>query len=390
MALSIGIIIIGGLLLNKLFSKLRLPGLIGMILLGIVIGPHCLNLISSDVLTISSDLRRIALIIILLRAGLGIKKNELKKVGATAMKMSMLPCIFEGFAIMFAAKYLLGFSFVEGGMLGFVIAAVSPAVIVPQMLWFVEKKRGEEKNIPTLILTSSSIDDVFAITLFSTFLGFYSGENINILYKILGIPVSIILGTVVGFIIGCVLVWAFKKFHFRDSEKILILLCISIFFVTIEDITKDIIPIASLLGVMVIGFIMLQKYNNLANRISLKLNKLWVAAEIILFVLVGAEVDISLIFNIGFVGIIILLMGLIARSIGVYISLMGSDLSFKERLFCIVSFIPKATVQAAMGGVPLACGVASGSVILSISVLAILITAPLGAIGIRNLGEKWL
>ncbi|MBU3126807.1 cation:proton antiporter [Clostridium tagluense] len=390
MAMSLAIIIILGLVFNKLFERLKLPGLLGMLILGVLLGPYGTNIISPDILKISPDLRKIALIIILLRAGLGIKKDTLNKVGVPALKMSCIPGIFEGLSIMFIASYVLGISKIEAGMLGFIIAAVSPAVVVPPMLNFISRGKGEKKGIPTIILAGASIDDVFAITIFSTFLGLYSGKNVNIPMKILDIPISILLGIALGVIVGIILTLIFKKYHMRDTKKTFILIAAAIMLTGVEDVFKEIVPIASLLGVMTIGFILLERYSKVANRLSLKLNKVWVIAEILLFVLVGAQVNIYVAVSSGVLGLIIILLGLVARSIGVLVSLMGTDLNAKERLFCVISYIPKATVQAAMGAVPLAAGVKSGEVILAIAVLSIFITAPLGAIGIKISGEKLL
>jgi len=390
MAMSLAIIIILGLLSNKLFEKLRLPGLLGMLILGVLMGPYVSNIISEDILRISPDLRKIALIIILLRAGLGIKKDTLNKVGVPALKMSCIPGIFEGLTIMFAASYILGITKIEAGMLGFIIAAVSPAVVVPPMLNFIATGKGQKKGIPTIILAGASIDDVFAITIFSTFLGLYGGNNINITKKLLDIPISILIGIAIGALVGIVLTAIFKKYHIRDTKKTLILIAIAIVLTGIEEILKNIIPIASLLGVMTIGFILLEKYPKVASRMSIKLNKVWVIAEILLFVLVGAQVNIHVALSSGLLGLVILSLGLVVRSIGVLVSLMGTNLNAKERLFCVISYFPKATVQAAMGAVPLAAGVKSGELILAIAVLSIIITAPLGAIGIKIAGEKLL
>jgi len=390
MAISLAIIIILGLLCNQLFEKLKLPGLLGMLILGVLLGPYGINIISPDILTISPDLRKIALIIILLRAGLGIKRDTLNKVGVPALKMSCVPGICEGLTIMFVAKYMLEISMIEAGMLGFIIAAVSPAVVVPLMLNFISRGKGTKKGITTIILAGASIDDVFAITIFSTFLGLYGGKSVNIPMKVIGIPISILLGIAIGVIVGVILTYIFKKYHMRDTKKTLILIAVAIMVTGIEDVFVNIIPIASLLGVMTIGFILLEKYSKLANRLSMKLSKVWVIAEILLFVLVGAQVNIHVAMKSGLVGLAIICVGLLARSIGVVISLWGTNLNLKERLFCVISYIPKATVQAAMGAVPLAAGVKSGEVILAIAVLSILFTAPLGAIGIKIAGEKLL
>ncbi|ENK0839806.1 cation:proton antiporter [Clostridium botulinum] len=383
MAGSLAIIILLGLIANKLFEKLKLPGLLGMLILGIIIGPHGLNWLSKDILNASSDLRKIALIVILLRAGLGLNKDELKLVGKTALKLSCIPGIIEGLFIAIASVKLLGFSFIQGGLLGFIIAAVSPAVVVPQMLNLIDKGLGKAKGIPTLILAGASIDDVFAITIFSTFLGLYAGKNINIAIQILKIPVSIILGTLIGVLSAIIIIKIFKKYPIDNTKKILIILSISIILTLIETLLKGKLEIASLLGVMSLGFVISDKIPSIGDKVSKGLNEIWVFAQILLFVLVGAEVNMVIAFKSGFLGIIIIALGLIGRSIGVLISLKGSNLNTKEKLFCVIAYIPKATVQAAMGAVPLANGVAAGDIILAIAVLSILTTAPLGAIAIN-------
>ncbi|HBJ2610491.1 potassium transporter [Clostridium botulinum] len=390
MAGSLAIIILLGLIANKLFEKLKLPGLLGMLILGIIIGPHGLNWLSKDILNDSSDLRKIALIVILLRAGLGLNKDELKLVGKTALKLSCIPGIIEGLFIAIASVKLLGFSFIQGGLLGFIIAAVSPAVVVPQMLNLIDKGLGKAKGIPTLILAGASIDDVFAITIFSTFLGLYAGNNINIAIQMLKIPVSIILGTLIGVLSAIIIIKIFKKYPIDNTKKILIILSISIILTLIEALLKGKLEIASLLGVMALGFVISDKIPSIGDKVSKGLNEIWVFAQILLFVLVGAEVNMVIAFKSGFLGIIIIALGLIGRSIGVLISLKGSNLNKKEKLFCVIAYIPKATVQAAMGAVPLANGVAAGDIILAIAVLSILTTAPLGAIAINLSGPKLL
>lgn len=390
MANSLAVILLLGLPANKLFKELKLPGLLGMLILGIIIGPYGFNLIATDMINSSADLRKIALIIILLRAGLGINRDELKKIGSIAIKMSCIPGLIEGFLIAFSAVKILNFSFIQGGILGFIIAAVSPAVIVPSMLDLINSNIGTKKGIPTLILAGASIDDVFAITIFSTFLGLYSGKHINIGIELLSIPISILLGILAGAIIGFIMIKIFKKYHIRDTKKVLILLGSSIFLTELESILKTKIEIASLLGVMTIGFIIVEKMPNVGKRLASKFNKIWVFAEILLFVLVGTQVDVGVALDAGKLGIIIIFIGLLGRSIGVIISLLGTELNWKERLFCVISYIPKATVQAAMASVPLSLGVESGDVILAIAVLSILITAPLGAIGINFYGKRLL
>jgi solute carrier family 9B (sodium/hydrogen exchanger), member 1/2 len=389
-AFSIAIIILFGLLFNKLFEKIKLPGLLGMLILGIILGPYCLNLIDKAILSISGDLRVIALIIILLRAGFGIHMESLKKVGTSAIKMSFIPDIMEGITVMVVAYYLLGLPLVEAGMLGFVIAAVSPAVIVPQMLSFIKRKMGTKKGIPLIILTGASVDDVVSITIFSIFLGLYGGQQINYFKEILGIPVSIALGILMGLALAFMLIYLFKRYNIRATEKTLIVLASAILLKNMGDYLNSFVPIAALVGVMVIGFVILEKMPDVGTQLSEKFSKIWIFAEILLFVLVGAEVNIYLAASFVGIGLTIIGIGLIARSAGVYVSLMGSNLNLKEKLFCIFAYIPKATVQAAIGAIPLSMGVASGQLILAIAVIAILFTAPLGSFAVRIYGEKAL
>ncbi|MCT4632329.1 MAG: cation:proton antiporter [Firmicutes bacterium] len=391
MLFSLGLIIILGILLKLSFEKIKLPGLLGMLILGVIIGPYGpLPLIDEGILNISSELRKIALIVILIRAGLGIKKETLKKIGKPAMKMSCIPGLLEGFSIMFISKYLLGFTFIQGGILGFIVAAVSPAVVVPSMLHFIETGRGKDKEIPSLILAGASIDDVFAITIFSSFTGLYFGTNSNLALQILGIPVSIILGILSGALIGLIVYEIFKKFNLSDVQKILILFSISLMYNAGEEYLKGIIPIASLLGIMAIGYVISERDSKFGLEMSLGYNRIWGLAEILLFVLVGAQVNIHVAMDSGMIGILIIAFGLIFRSIGVIISLLGTNLNKHEKLFCVISYIPKATVQAAIGAVPLTMGVEGGEIILALAVLSIIITAPLGSMGIRIVGEKHL
>lgn len=389
MTTSIAIIIILGLLANYLFIKFKLPGLLGMLLLGVLLGPYVFNKIDETILLISSDLRKLALIIILLRAGLGISKDNLNKIGKTAIKMSFIPGILEGFTVAGLAVLFFNISFIEGGILGFIVAAVSPAVVVPSMLNFIDNKIGTKKSVPTLILASASVDDVVAITIFTAFLGLYSNSKINIGIQLLNIPISIFLGITIGIILGLLLILLFNRFSIRDTKKVLIILGIAILLTSMEEYFSGIIPIASLLGVMTIGFILLEKKETLAKRLALKYNKIWIFAEILLFVLIGSQVNINVAFKSGLKGLIIILIGLLARAIGVIVSTHGSNLNKKERLFCVIAYIPKATVQAAIGAIPLSLGIPSGELILALAVLAIIITAPLGLIGI-NLGSKIL
>ena len=387
-ALSLALIIVLGLIFSRLFSKIGLPGLLGMLILGVLMGPYFLNLLDPSLLAMSGDLRVLALIIILLRAGLSLHRDALRKVGSQAIKMSIIPCIFEGLTITFIASYILGLPLLESGMLGFIIAAVSPAVVVPSMLSFLERGMGTVKGIPTLLMAGASADNVIAITIFSVFLGIYLDNSLNIALAIIGIPVSLIIGIVVGFIIGWVILKLFNRFKIGSSEKILIILASAILLKEFGDFMQSYVPVAALLGVMVLGFVIVDRNPNLGMELSGKFSKIWILAEIILFVLVGAQVNINLVITAGMAGLIIVIFGLIARSFGVYISLLNTEFTRDEKIFSMIANTPKATVQAAIGAVPLAAGVASGDIILAVSVLAIILTAPLGSMGIKIFGEK--
>jgi len=390
LALSLALIILFALLFGRFFDRLKLPALLGMLLIGILLGPYGFDLISQDILNISSDLRMIALIVILIRAGLGIEKKTLKKVGVPAVKLSFIPGLMEGAAVIIAAIYLLNFGFVEAGISAFIIAAVSPAVVVPQMLALIEQQKGSKKGIPTLVLTGASVDDVVAITIFSAFLSIYGGQQINVLRQILNVPIAILLGIILGTGIALFLIYIFKKYHIRDTKKALLLLSFGILMNSLEHFLEGIVPIATLLGIMVIGFVIQDRYSVLGKRLSSKFNKIWVFAELMLFVLIGAEVNIYLAFDSGLIGLIIIMIGLSARSIGVLFSLTGTGLNLKEKGFCVLAYTPKATVQAAIGAIPLAAGVASGELILALAVLSIVLTAPLGSVAIKKAGQHWL
>lgn len=390
MTTSLALMLILGMAANALFVKMRLPGLLGMLLLGVLLGPYVLNWLDPDMLRMSGELRLLALIIILLRAGLGIKREALNRVGVTALKLSCIPGLCEGFAIAFVSIYLLGFSFIEGGILGFIVAAVSPAVVVPPMLNFIDRRVGAKNNVPTLILAGASIDDVFAITLFSAFLGLYGGHHVNIGLQLLGIPLSIVLGIGLGLVVSIVLVRLFTTYYIRSTKKVMMILGVAIFLTAVEKTLKARVEIASLLGVMTIGFILLEKMPEVAAKLAGKFNRIWLFAEILLFMLVGAQVNIHVALDAGLTGLLLIAIGLAARSVGVVFSTVGTPLTSRERFFCIVSYLPKATVQAAIGAIPLSIGVPSGDVILAIAVLSILITAPIGAIGIEYFSKRCL
>jgi solute carrier family 9B (sodium/hydrogen exchanger), member 1/2 len=390
MAISIALIIVLGLCSDFLFKKMKLPGLVGMLLVGILCGPYVLNLISPDMMRVSGDFRKIALIVILLRAGFELRRDTLNRIGRAAITMSCVPALAEMAGIILVAPRFLHISLLEAAILGAVLSAVSPAVVVPLMIDFMDRGRGAKKGIPTLILAASSVDDVFVIVLFSIFLGMYGGGAVNIGAKLAEIPVSIGLGILVGIIPGYFLYWLFTRYDWRPPRRTMVVLGTAIILTWLEKVLEPTVPVASLLGVMAIGFIILEKSEAVAHIISQKLKNLWVFAELLLFVLVAAQVNIHVVWKAGLAGTVVILVGLVFRSIGTWISLLGTGLTWKEMLFSVVAYIPKATVQAAIGAVPLAAGVASGEVILAVAVLSILLTAPLGAIGIMIFGERVL
>lgn len=389
MLFSLALILIIGFSLSGILNRLKIPGLLGMILTGILLGPYVLNLISPDILHISTDLRQIALIVILTRAGLSIDINDLKKVGRPAILMCFVPATFEIVATLILAPLLLHVTYIEAAIMGTVLAAVSPAVIVPRMLHLMESGYGKNKSIPQLIMAGASVDDIYVIVLFTSFLGMYKGDGFTA-STLLTVPLSIITGLLLGVVSGLILVKLFKRIHIRDTIKVLILLSIAFLFVSLESFAKPYFPISGLLAVMALGGTILKTYEVLAKRLMGKFSKIWVGAEILLFVLVGAAVDISYLGNAGFNSVLLILGALLLRVIGVNLSLLKTKLNTKERLFCSIAYLPKATVQAAVGAIPLSAGVAAGNTILTVAVLAIMITAPLGAIGVDNSYKKLL
>jgi len=399
---DVAIIILFALVGNVLFKKIGLPGILGMIIAGILLGPSGFDLIDPEIQAVLKEFKTIALIVILFRAGLGIEKKTLNQVGGPAIRMSFVPAIIEGTIVTTLSYWLLDLPFYISGMLGFIIAAVSPAVVVPSMLELRDNNFGKKKGIPTLILAGASLDDIITITIFGVFASLASGTTANWTFVFVSVPAGILVGAGIGVLIGFFAVWFFKKFHMRDTMKVVLFMIVAVIFYDVAEMPsiKNLIPIASLLGIMAIGFILLEKYDVLANRMARKFNKIWVLAEILLFVYIGTEVRISEIDSsiIG-VGLLILIIGLISRSLGVWISLYGSNLNTKEKIFCMIAYWPKATVQAAMGAVPLSMIISGqistvsetvGQTILAIAVLSIVFTAPLGAIGIKLTGHKLL
>lgn len=378
MLMSIAYIFIIGFFTGWICKKLHLPSLIGMILTGIIIGPYTLNLLDKSILDISSELRQIALIIILTRAGLSLDVEDLKKVGRPAFLMCFVPACLEIIGMVILAPRLLGMNTIDSLIMGSVIAAVSPAVIVPKMLKIMKEGYGTKKSIPQLILAGASVDDVFVIVMFSAFTGLAKGDSISAL-SFLKIPVSLITGILAGIIAGYIIIKIFKNIKIRGEVKTIILLSAAFIMVSNEDTISSMIPFSALIAVMITGIVIQRKERNQAIELSEKFNQLWIAAEVLLFVLVGASVDMSYAFAEGINAVILIFGVLIFRSIGVVISLIGTELNRRERIFCIFSYLPKATVQAAIGGVPLAMGLSCGNRVLTMAVLAILITAPLGA-----------
>lgn len=395
MLVSFGLIIIFGLIFGFFCKKLKIPALIGMLFTGIILGPNVLNLIDSKTLNISSELRQIALIVILIKAGLSLDISDLKRIGKSAILLSFLPASFEILAYFIFARIFFKIRSIDALLMGSVLAAVSPAVVVPRMVKLIEEKRGVKKSIPQMILAGASCDDIFVLVLFSSFLSMAKGEDVS-LVSLVNVPISIILGIIVGAIIGYILYIVFEFFYkkgdmIRNSTKLIIILAISFLLVAMENILKDKIAFSSLLAVIAMSCVFKIKANyEVSSRLSEKFGKLWIFAEVLLFVLVGAEVNILYITKLGFISIAMIFLALIIRSLGTMISISGSNLNKKEKLFTVFSYMPKATVQAAIGAVPLANGLSSGEIILSMAVLGILITAPIGAIFIDNFNQKLL
>ena len=381
MLTSLAFIFLLGLSLGYVFMKLKLPALIGMLLTGIALGPYVLNLLEPSLLSVSVDLRQLALVIILTRAGLALDIKDLMKVGRPALLMCFVPACFEIAGMMLIAPPLLGISLLDAAIMGTVVAAVSPAIIVPKMLHLMDQKYGTSKSIPQLIMAGGSVDDVFVIVMFTAFTGLALGGNISAV-SFLQIPVSILSGLVLGVLLGWLLTRYFKRYHMRDSVKVLIILSVSFLLVALERVLKGILPVSGLLAVMALGATLLKKYEVLALRLSAKFSKLWVGAEILLFVLVGATVDIKYAVGAGLSAVVVILFSLLFRMAGVFVCMIKTQLTLKERVFCMIAYLPKATVQAAIGSLPLAMGLPCGKIVLTVAVLAILITAPLGAFGI--------
>lgn len=381
MLLSIALILLVGMSMGWICRKIKLPGLLGMLITGIVLGPYALNLLDQSILGISADLRKIALIIILTRAGLGLDIASLKKIGRPAFLMCFVPATFELAGMLLLAPRLMGMSLLEAAVMGAVLAAVSPAVVVPRMVKLMEEGYGVKEGIPQLILAGASVDDVYVIVLFSTFSGMMQGEGASVI-RFVNIPVSIILGMIIGLTIGILLAFYFQKVHIRDTAKVLIILGISFLLAAAEDSLTTPVTFSALIAIMFIGVGLQRKREAVAKRLAVKYGKLWVAAEVFLFVLVGATVNIGYLGRVGVRALLMIAGALLFRMAGVWVCLLGTGLKTGEKAFTMLAYTPKATVQAAIGGIPLALGFACGDTVLTVAVLAIVLTAPLGAFAI--------
>ena len=381
MVLSIALILLVGMSMGWICRKIKLPSLLGMLITGIVLGPYVLNVLDIKLLGISADLRKIALIIILTRAGLGLDLTSLKKIGRPAVLMCFVPATFELAGMLLLAPRLMGMRLLEAAVMGAVLAAVSPAVVVPRMVKLMEEGYVVKEGIPQLILAGASVDDVYVIVLFSTFSGMMQGEGASVI-RFVNIPVSIILGMIIGLTIGVLLAFYFQKVHIRDTAKVLIILGISFLLAAAEDSLTTPVTFSALIAIMFIGVGLQRKREAVAKRLAVKYGKLWVAAEVFLFVLVGATVNIGYLGRVGVRALLMIAGALLFRMAGVWVCLLGTGLKTGEKAFTMLAYTPKATVQAAIGGIPLALGFACGDTVLTVAVLAIVLTAPLGAFAI--------
>lgn len=389
MLTSLALILLLGLLFGAVFRLIKLPGLLGMLITGILLSPYALDLLDDKLLSISPDLRQFALVIILARAGLSLDIQDLKRVGRPAILMCFVPASFEILGMLLIAPALLHITLLEAAIMGSVIAAVSPAVIVPRMIKLMEEGYGKKQSIPGLILAGASVDDVFVIVLFTAFTSLASGREISG-SSFVQIPVSILTGLIGGFLIGIAFTKVFKRIHMRDTAKVILILGVSFLLIELEHRLGTKLPFSGLLAVMSMGVTLFRFYEKVAKRLSSKFNKLWFAAEIILFVLVGATVDLNYAVSAGAVSVLVIVGVLIFRMLGVFLCLIKTGLTYKERFFCMIAYTPKATVQAAIGALPLAMGLACGQKVLTVAVLSILLTAPLGALGIDSTYKKLL
>jgi NhaP-type Na+/H+ or K+/H+ antiporter len=396
MAVSIAEIIVLGLLADWILNRFHIPGLIGMLLVGVVLGPQVIGYLDPDLMAIGGDLRLIALIVILLRVGFNLSRRTLHQVGGKVLLLAFVPATCEGLMITFVAPALLGLSLLESALLASVLAAVSPAVVVPSMIHFIEERRGAEKHIPSMVMAAASVDDIYVVVAHSVILGLYVGQDVNIGWQVASIPISLVLGIGVGIAIGVALYRLFDRFNPRATKRVLIVISLSILLIRLQHLLEGVLPFAGLISAMAIGYVILEKREHMAHEISGKLGKIWVFAAIILFSMVGAQVNVKVAWNAGLAAIGVIGLGLAARAIGVFLCLLRSELTMPERSFVAVSYSPKATVQAAIGAAPLMAmqmnhmDTYPGEVILAVAVLSIFLTAPAGAWGIGMLGRRIL
>ena len=395
MLTSLALIFLAGLAFAAVCQRLGLPRIIGMLAAGILAGPYVFGLLDGSILAVSADLRQMALVIILIKAGLSLNIRDLKKVGRPAVLMAFLPALFEIVAFVLFAPMVLGIDRVEAAVMGAVLGAVSPAVVVPRMVQMIDERYGTEKGVPQMILAGASLDDVFVIVLFGTFVGMAQGSGAN-LADFANIPISIVLGILFGAAVGFALAWFFEACYahrrlIRNSLKVIIILGVSFLLLAVEDWLEGYISVSGLLAVMSMSLVLaMRSVPRVTGRLQEKFGKLWLAAEVILFVLVGAAVDIRYTLEAGAGAVLMIALGLLFRCAGVWLCMLGTALDRKERLYCVIAYLPKATVQAAIGGIPLALGLPCGNIVLSVAVLSILITAPLGAIGMDLTYKKLL
>ena len=395
MIAAIAILLIVGVLIDWAFRRVAVPGLVGLLIVGVIGGPFLLGWISPSLIALSEELRLGALIIILLRAGLEVSRESLRQVGGRVLLLAIVPAIIEGLAITLLGPLLLGLTWLESAVLGAVLAAVSPAVIVHLMLGFIDRQKGTGKGIPQMVLAASAIDDVFVIVIYGVLVGLLTGRELSLVWQLGGIPVSIALGMVVGVVVGFGLFVLFRRFGARTTRQVLVVLSVSALLFQIKEFVPW-LPFPALLAVMAIGMVLREQDKTMAGAMSLQLAKLWMFAEILLFVLVGAQVDLRVAVASGLAGVLLIVLGLVARSVGTWLCLLRSAFNRQERWFVVIAAWPKATVQAAIGGGALvALGLAGrptgpGEVILAVAVLSILLTAPVGAWAISLSGERWL
>jgi NhaP-type Na+/H+ or K+/H+ antiporter len=375
MLLSLALIILTGIILSETALKIGLPRIIGMVFTGILLGPYVLNLLDESLLAISLDLRQIALVVILLRAGLSLNLEDLKEVGRPAFLLAFVPATLELVAVVILAPILLGFTLLEAAIMGTILAAVSPAIVVPRMLRMMKENVGTNKRIPHMILAGASVDDIYVIVLFTAFIGIHNTGDTSLM-AFLMLPLSLVGGILLGVVTALLFVKLFKRYHMRDTGKIMVLLSVAFLFLALEDV----LPVSGLLAIFAMGITILTAYGVLAKRLVTKYEKIWVFTELLLFVLVGAAVDITLLRSVGLLALMLVLGALFIRSLGAFFATYKTALTLKERLFVVFAYLPKATVQASIASIPLSMGIGGGETMLAVAVLSILITAPLGAI----------